>query len=301
MNNALAVRAGKLLARTKFKVKKYSPELLLGAGIVSGIAATVVACRGTLKINAVLAEHDETIERIKSYECDKKYTEQDKKKDTALTYMKTTAKVAKIYAPAITLGVVSITAILASYNVLHKRNVALAAAYATLDQSFKDYRNRVIDKIGAEAEEKIYYNLEDGEIEEKVTDEKTGKEKKVKKKVQLAKGDEPSPYGFYVTRSNPEFCDSEEYFNLVLRGKQNYYNDTLQTQEYLIVNKIREDWHIPECKPGMVDGWISTENNPTYIEMICKVVYLPDHTGQLDKCYLIDFKEVEKDIYSRLA
>lgn len=57
-----------------------------------------------------------------------------------IVYTQTALKVAKVYAPAIILGGLSITAILTSNNILRKRNIALAAAYTAVDKSFKEYR-----------------------------------------------------------------------------------------------------------------------------------------------------------------
>lgn len=300
MKNSLVTTASKMLAKTKFTVKKHSPEILLGVGIVSGVAATVAACKGTLEIDKVLAKHNETMDKIRSYPVDKEYTEEKKKKDTTVTYIRTAASIAKIYAPAIALGALSVTSILASYNVIHKRNVALSAAYTALDQTFKEYRQRVIDKIGAEAEEKIYYNLEDGEVEEKVTDDK-GKEKTVKKKVKIAKGG-GSEFSKYLTRANSNYTDSEDYLGLWLRGKQNYYNDKLEADGYLILNDIYRDMGFEDTKSGMIAGYVTSRKNPKYVEITCKPVYLPsEYDGELEKCYLIDFKDVDPDIYSQLA
>ena len=51
-------------------------------------------------------------------------------------------------APAVALGTLSIASIVASHNILKKRNVALAAAYATVDKTFKEYR-KYIEKDSA--------------------------------------------------------------------------------------------------------------------------------------------------------
>lgn len=55
------------------------------------------------------------------------YTTEDGKKDTVVVYAQTGMKLAKLYGPAIILGTLSITSILASNNILRKRNVALGA------------------------------------------------------------------------------------------------------------------------------------------------------------------------------
>ena len=44
------------LHRVGFKIKKHSPELLVGAGIVGVVTSGVMACKATTKLDEVLAE-----------------------------------------------------------------------------------------------------------------------------------------------------------------------------------------------------------------------------------------------------
>ena len=111
------------------------------------------------------------------------YTQDDGNKDLAIVYTQTALKVAKVYAPAVILGGLSITAILTSKNILRKRNIALAAAYTAVDKSFKEYRGRVVERFGKELDKELRYNIKAKDVEETVTDEK-GKD--VKKASQQA-------------------------------------------------------------------------------------------------------------------
>ena len=69
------------------------------------------------------------------------------KRISLLFYVQTGVKFAKLYGPSVVLGALSITSILASNNILRKRNVALGAAYAAIDKGFKEYRSRVIEEV----------------------------------------------------------------------------------------------------------------------------------------------------------
>lgn len=60
------------------------------------------------------------------------YSSEDAKKDLTIVYAQTGVKFAKLYGPSVVLGALSITSILASNNILRKRNVALGAAYAAI-------------------------------------------------------------------------------------------------------------------------------------------------------------------------
>ena len=116
-------------------------------------------------------------------------------------YTQSALKIAKLYAPSVALGVLSITAILTSNNIFRKRNIALAAAYTAVDKSFKEYRGRVVDRFGKELDNELRYNIKAKEVEEKVVDEKTGKEKTVKKTVNVSELDQYSDYAKFFDES----------------------------------------------------------------------------------------------------
>ena len=50
---------GIVLRRGFLKVSKHSPEILLVAGVVGGVCATVMACKATLRADEVLDKHTE--------------------------------------------------------------------------------------------------------------------------------------------------------------------------------------------------------------------------------------------------
>ena len=121
------------------KFKKHSPEILVVAGIVGTVTSAVMACKATTKLDDILSESKENIDTIhyameNSEELPAEYTIDDGKKDLAIVYTQSALKVAKLYAPSVILGTLSITAILTSNNILRKRNIALAAAYTAVDK-----------------------------------------------------------------------------------------------------------------------------------------------------------------------
>ena len=146
-----------------FKFKKYSPEILAVAGIVGIVASGVMACKASTKLSGVIEETKEQLDQVHDYVekngFSDKYTEEDSKKDTAIIYTQTAVKLVKLYGPAVILGTLSITAMLTSNKILRKRNIALAAAYTTVDKAFKDYRGRVIERFGEELDKELKYNL----------------------------------------------------------------------------------------------------------------------------------------------
>ena len=77
-----------------FSMKKHSPEILIISGVVGVVASTVLACKATLKVNDVLDETKETIDKIHEAKEKKpeEYSEQDAKKDLAIVYVQTAWK-----------------------------------------------------------------------------------------------------------------------------------------------------------------------------------------------------------------
>ena len=248
-----------------FKLKKHSPEILVVAGVIGTVASAVMACKATTKVSGIIDDAKEEIGKIHSVMEDEnyadKYTEEDSKKDLTIIYTQTGLKIAKLYAPSVILGVLSLGGILASNNILRKRNVALAAAYATIDNSFKDYRKRVVERFGEEIDKQLKYNIKAEEIEETVIDE-NGEEKKVKTTVDVIDPDTVSDYARFFDAASPYWEKDSEYNLMFLKSQQKYANDLLKAQGYLFLNDVYKALGIDQTKAGQVVGWIYDPENP---------------------------------------
>ena len=208
----------------------------------------------------------------------------------------------KLYGPAVILGTLSVSSILASNNILRKRNAALAAAYAAIDRSFTEYRNRVVERFGEEVDHQLRYNVKAQEIEETVVDEK-GKEKKVKKTVEVADPNTESIYQKYFTRTNPNWENDSDFVETFLRMQQNYANDLLRANGHLTLNKVYDMLGFQDTKAGMVVGWVYDLDHPNgdnYVEFNVKKVHLPNERGGLEEVYAIDFN-VDGNIYDLMV
>lgn len=249
------------------QIKKHSPEILVLAGVVGTVTSAVMACKATTKLDGILSESKENIDTI-HYAMEhpevipEKYTEDDGKKDLVIAYTQSALNVAKLYAPSVILGTLSIGAILTSNNILRKRNVALAAAYTAVDKSFKEYRGRVVERFGKEMDRELRYNIKAKEFEETVTDEKTGKEKKVKKTVEVVGLDGYSDYAKFFDESCAGWTKDPEQNLFFLKRQQDYANEVLKAKGYLFLNDVYEMIGIPRTKAGQVVGWIYDEKNP---------------------------------------
>lgn len=287
-----------------FAFKKHSPEILVAAGVIGTVASGVMACRATTKLSAILEESKGNLDQIHEYVetegFSEKYTEEDSKKDLAIVYAQTGVKLVKLYAPAVAIGAVSIAAIIGGHKILRKRNVALAAAYATIDKGFKEYRGRVIERFGKDLDRELKYNIKAKEIEETVVDE-NGKEKTVKKTISVADPNLHSDYARFFDDGCTGWDKDAEYNLMFLKRQQNYANDLLKSRGHLFLNEVYDMLGIPRTKAGNVVGWIYDEKNPVGDNFVDFGIYdiynekARDFVNGYERTILLDFN-VDGDI-----
>ena len=293
-----------------FIFKKHSPEILMAAGVVGVVTSAVMACKATTKLSGILEESKKEIDQIHEYVevngYSEKYTEEDSKKDLVISYTKMSMKLVKVYAPSIILGLLSITSILASNNIIRKRNMALAAAYAAIDSNFKDYRNRVVERFGKELDRELKYNIKPKEIEETIIDEE-GNEVVVKKTVNNAEVNLPSEYAKVFDEFSSCWTKDADYNLTFLRRIQDQANDKLRLRGHLFLNEVYDMLDIPRTAAGAVVGWIydpNRENSDSYVDFGLYDNLINDESKRLfingnERSVLLDFN-VDGVIYDLL-
>lgn len=299
-----------------FQFKKNSPEILVISGIVGTVASAVLACKSTTKIDETIDDSKDELERIKAagkrikngekIMC-KDGTEYDidvYRHDLTIVYTQMTVKLIKLYAPAVVLGALSITSILAGHNILRKRNVAIAAAYATLDKGFKDYRNRVIERFGDEVDKELRYGVKTTDVEKTVVDEK-GKEKKVKETLKTVDPNSFSEYArVYDVGCNGWTKDPEQNL-MFLKLQQSYANKKLKTEGYLFLNDVYTMLGFPKTSAGQVVGWLYDEDVPNGDNFVDFGIYnidnprANDFVNGYERSIILDFN-VDGIIYDKL-
>lgn len=245
-----------------FKFKKHSPEILMVTGAAGVVVSTVMACKATLKVNDILDERRETVEKIEDVAGDptmaEAYTAEDAKKDLAIVNVQTGLKFVKLYGPAVLVGAASLTCMFASHKIMRGRNLALAAAYATIDTNFKEYRSRVVERFGKELDRELKYNLKSQEIEETVVNE-DGSEQTVKKTVTTASGS--SGYARFFDETCTGWTKDAEYNHMFLKQQQNYANDLLRARGHVFLNEVYDMLGIQRSRAGQAVGWVYTKDD----------------------------------------
>lgn len=301
--NKLAImnKMPRIVHKSMFQLRKHSPEILVVSGVIGTVTSAVMACKATTKLSTILDEHEKQVDQIHKAAADEDlkksgvYTEEDSKKDLAIVYTQTAMKMAKLYAPAVILGGLSIAGILTSNNILRKRNVALAAAYATIDKSFKEYRGRVVERFGEAVDRELKYDIKAQKIEEKVTDPETGKERKVKQTVEVTGLDGYSEYARFFDDGCAGWEKDAEHNLMFLRAQQQYANDLLRARGYLFLNEVYNMLGIEITKAGQVVGWIYDPKNPigdNYVDFGIYDMSKPkarDFVNGIERTILLDF------------
>lgn len=301
--NELIKSVNGVASKAVMKIKKYGPEILVVTGITGAIVSAVLACKATTKVAGILDEAKDTIDSIHNgMESGaingQEYTSDDGRKDTAIVYAQTGVKLARLYCPAIILGTLSITSILASNNILRKRNVAIGAAYAVIDKSFKEYRGRVIERFGEQVDTELKYGIKAKKFEEIEVDQETGKEKKIKKTVMVADPNLQSDYAVYFDNKSRNYETNQDYNLMFLKAQQAFANDKLQTRGHLFLNEVLDDLDLPRTQAGQIVGW--TKNGPDgYVNFRIVEVDRETENGRYEPALLLDFN-VEGNILENM-
>lgn len=288
--------------RTGFKLKKNSPEILVVAGVAGVVTSTVLACRATTKVTPILEEAKNDAALLNDViENPEKLPEgatvEEAQNEVHIVYAKAGLEVAKLYAPSVLLGAVSIASILYSHKILSKRNVALGAAYAAIDRSFKEYRGRVVERFGDKLDKELRFGIKKTEIEEIEVNGK-GKEKIVKKEVEVVETKDPNTIGDMARIFYGEclgYGEDPESNMLWLKKMQAFANEKLKEQGYLFMNDVYEMLGFPRTKEGQVVGWIYDEKCPVGDNFVDFGLYDTNNEATIrfvngqEKAILLDF------------
>lgn len=260
-----------VIAKTAaYTAKKYSPEILLGVGIVGVGISTVLACKATLKVESILDEYEEYKGKIEDgIELNEtgqiEYPVEVAKKDIRVLKANTAVQFVKLYGPSVTLMGVSIGCILGAYRIMSKRQVALMAAYKVMEEAFTTYRGRVISELGEVKDAHFMYGTNTITEEETIVDENGKKKKITKEKEELVPGAKLSGFARMFEEEKPDqmggwtgstqFSPVHDYNLNFLNAKEQHFNDKLVVKGFVTVNEVLEELGFNSTEAGMVCGW----------------------------------------------
>lgn len=279
----------KFVSRTALQLSKHSPVILTTVGVAAILTSGVLAARNTLRLERTL---DDGADRLYAAKKDVEDGEAAGAQ-VAKTYVRNSVEVAKLYLTPASLMVGGLVCVLSAQNILHKRNVALAAAYKGLESAYGAYRERVREELGEEKESDLYYNLR----EEEVVDEK-GKATKVKRPVDGQHS--ASPYRFIYDMQNENWSGFHDDNLFRVTAIQNMFNDRLRARGHVLLHEVLDTLGFERTPASIIVGWIYDENNPDHVGDNFIEFNIRDYQSDPDLGYiLLDFN-VDGTIFDKI-
>ncbi len=224
-------------------LKQNSPKIMFVGGVAGAITSTVLACRATLKLSEALPDMRDNIRSVDGIE-----NETERKRATTMVYAVNAGTVAKLYAPAVIVGTLSIGALTGAHVVLTRRNTALTAGFAALSKAYDEYRAHVREELGIDKEIDIYrgtkteaIELEDGQ----------------KKEITTANLSGMSPYARLFDEGSRNFEKHPELNRMFIHCQQQWAQDQLMVKGYLFLNEVYKELGLEPSQAGQFVGWVA--------------------------------------------
>ena len=142
----------KIVQKAQVFVKRNSATILTALGSAGLVATTVMAVKATPKAMELIKQAEE-------------------EKGDKLTRLEAVQTAGKVYIPPIIVGVSTLACIFGA-NALNKREqAALMSAYALLDSSYKEYKNKVDELYGEEAGREVQASIARDKYDDSVESE----------------------------------------------------------------------------------------------------------------------------------
>lgn len=258
MNKQLIEQGGRWVHRALLILKKYSPEILVGTGIVGGVTAAVMVGKASMELEETLMPAKTQIHNLKVKKHSKRFDEipeAEFRKELARAYFKGGKAVAHLYWRPALVGAMSVGCILTAHGVMRGRNAALVAAYNALDSAYNAYRERVREELGEDrdrdyalgvVQEDILVSDDDGKVE--------------KAKIKTLDGGNFSPYARFFDELNLNWEPNPESNMFFLTAQQTYANEMLRTRGHIFLNEVYDALGLERTKAGAVVGWLYEKN-----------------------------------------
>lgn len=245
-----------------FLGKKYAPEILTGVGVTGVVVGTVMVAKASLKLEPVVDKMTAATAAVKEFKAAGEFeTERDYHLALLSVYTRGVVDLTKLYGPSVGVVVFSIASILAAHGIMRRRNVALVAAYKVVESAFGNYRERVVEELGAEKDYEFYHGVTTEKVKSKDADGKT-----VTEEVKVVDPNKLSGYAVWFDEGNPNYEKNAEYNRQFLQGQQKYFNDRLHAYGYVFLNDVREALGFEKTTAGSIVGWVVSKEGDNNVD-----------------------------------
>lgn len=248
----------RISSRAGFTLKKYSPEILTGAGVLATVTAAVLAARATLKLEEVVAELEFRKGSVHEKLENQQITADEAKRELIAAHRGFVFDLIKLYGPAVSLGTLGITSIVSAQGIMRKRNLAVLGAYKSIEQAYSEYRKRVVEAVGEDREREIRLGLR--AVDESDETEYEGEDGPLAKDGLInSKG--ATDYSVLFDQFNPNYSTAPFYNQNFVKGQENFANQRLRSKGHLFLNEVYESLGFPATPEGALVGWVSGQGD----------------------------------------
>lgn len=248
------------LKRVGRQLKKHAPTIISAASVGGVIVTGVFAFRAGYKSAPYIDEHKQKMISLKSHK--EHIDAKDYKKAAFEIHKEAFVGCAKECVIPFVASGLTVTGIISSNNMMRKRLAHAGMALTALYASFSEYRKRVAEKYGEDAELEIRTGAKPKEIVETYTDKKGNEKTKVTTYIDTS--DIPDSIDYILLdktwdrwrEGNPEMT----YFAILQVEKT--LNQLLHTTGIRSVNQVREEFDKDWIPYGQIVGWTDDPDNP---------------------------------------
>lgn len=295
-----------LIKKGQFQFDKHKGLIYTVLAAVLEIGAVTLAVIQAPKAHKILVPANKKIAKLEEEMKDDEaiannlvYPE-DNKKEIRKIQFNTAKNIAKTLAGPVILTGLSITFMGGSYKVMRNKELALGAAFMTLDSAFKSYRGRVQEKLGDAAENELFRDIREEKVTKLIENPKTGEIKEVEETIKKANSGGAWELLFDAA-SLLWSKDGRTNWETLMR-LQAQANITLKTNGYLFLYDVIDMLEIPKTSishdlliASRSIGWIYDpydNNRSSWVSF-----GISDEAGHPNDVGLDLFNNVEKDVW----
>lgn len=285
------MKVQELIGKVKLGAKRNAPELLLGAGLITGTACVITASRSTLKAQDINNQSQINKLRLAADFEQGLINEEEFRKEVIKHYSKLGLSLLKEYSIPLGLYGATVACIFSSYKIQKNRQMALSAALTACTTAYATLVKKI--KNGAENGLTAKEVLEGVEVVEKV-DPETGE-------VTMERVQGDAVCGLYSARFDKySTCWEKDKFQneCTLQSEQNWANDRLRLQGYLFLNDVYDRLGLPRTKAGQIVGWTLEGEGDGYVDFGIQDCSNYDDVRFDNNAFDLDFN-VDGDILSK--
>lgn len=236
-----------MLHKTTLFFKRNASTILTCIGGVGVVTTSIMAVKATPKAVMLLEEAE-------------------REKEEKLTKLETAIVAAPVYIPSVLVGVSTIACIFGA-NMLNKRQqAAITSAYALLNTSYAEYKNKVIEMVGEEGHAEIQAEIAKDNYDENI---------------KVSEGSEL----FYDTYSGRYF-ESTKY---KVKEAQYQLNRDLIMRDYIYLNEWYDYLDLEHVDGGWDAGWCSAICYDMYWQLWLDFSHSKTILDDGRECTIIDF------------